>query len=124
MGDSGVKEIAIFTSSKYRLLMDHLETGENWGWQQTSLLFDPPPNNGMILPTFQRKTWYFSIAYNRDYFNRGKSSYVLVSGGSLFRIQNIWMHLSFILNEKQMSLLFTQQKSLDTVTHQSCFRIK
>ena len=114
MGDSGVKEIAIFTSSKYRSLMDHLETGENWGMgRQNGGLFILPPDWNDPSDISKGDLRFFHN--NRDYFNRGKSAYVLVSGGQYISNTDYLDAFKFHLERKaDVTLVSTQQKTLNT----------
>ncbi|MFD1851727.1 glucose-1-phosphate adenylyltransferase subunit GlgD [Oceanobacillus bengalensis] len=79
MVNSNVHEVAIFARSKYRSLLDHLGTGENWDLDRRNggLFILPPDWND---PTDVSKGDLQFFHNNRDYFHRGKSSYVLVSG--------------------------------------------
>lgn len=79
MANSNIQEIAIFASTKYRSLMDHLGTGEDWGMgQQNGGLFILPPDWNDPSDRSRGDLRFFHN--NRDYFNRGKSDYVLISG--------------------------------------------
>ncbi|QUW22982.1 glucose-1-phosphate adenylyltransferase subunit GlgD [Sporosarcina sp. Marseille-Q4063] len=123
MGDSGVEEIAVFTSSKYRSLMDHLETGENWGLgRQNGGLFILPPDWNDPSDISKGDLRFFHN--NRDYFNRGKSAYVLVSGGQYVSNTEYSDAFKFHLERKaDITLISTQQKSLNA-EHESCYRIE
>ncbi|WP_085993594.1 glucose-1-phosphate adenylyltransferase subunit GlgD [Oceanobacillus senegalensis] len=79
MVNSDIQEVAIFAKSKYRSLLDHLGTGENWDLDRRNggLYILPPDWND---PTDVSRGDLRFFHNNRDYFNRGKSDYVLVSG--------------------------------------------
>lgn len=79
MVDSGVEEVAIFTRNKYRSLLDHLGTGENWNLdrREGGLFILPPDWND---PTDISKGDLQFFHNNRDYFHRSNSDYILVSG--------------------------------------------
>ncbi|KKE79897.1 glucose-1-phosphate adenylyltransferase subunit GlgD [Oceanobacillus caeni] len=79
MVNSGINEVAIFARSKYRSLSDHLGTGENWNLDRRNggLYILPPDWND---PSDVSKGDLQFFHNNRDYFNRGKSDYVLISG--------------------------------------------
>ncbi|MFC2947444.1 glucose-1-phosphate adenylyltransferase subunit GlgD [Virgibacillus sediminis] len=79
MVNSEIEEVAIFVRNKYRSLMDHLGTGENWDLDRRSggLFILPPDWND---PNDQSRGDLQFFHNNRDYFNRSKSEYVLVSG--------------------------------------------
>ncbi|RKQ29076.1 glucose-1-phosphate adenylyltransferase subunit GlgD [Oceanobacillus halophilus] len=79
MVNSDIHEVAIFARSKYRSLLDHLGTGENWDLDRRNggLYILPPDWND---PTDVSKGDLQFFHNNRDYFDRGKSEYVLISG--------------------------------------------
>ncbi|UCZ52434.1 glucose-1-phosphate adenylyltransferase subunit GlgD [Bacillus shivajii] len=79
MVKSDIHEVAIFTRSKYRSLMDHLGTGADWELDRRhgGLFILPPDWND---PTDISKGDLRYFHNNRDYFERSKSDYVLVSG--------------------------------------------
>ncbi|RLL41301.1 glucose-1-phosphate adenylyltransferase subunit GlgD [Oceanobacillus piezotolerans] len=79
MVNSNVREVAIFARSKYRSLLDHLGTGENWDLDRRNggLFILPPDWND---PSDVSKGDLQFFHNNRDYFHRGKSNYVLISG--------------------------------------------
>ncbi|MFD2116646.1 glucose-1-phosphate adenylyltransferase subunit GlgD [Paenibacillus yanchengensis] len=79
MTKSNMNEIAIFTRSKYRSLMDHLGSGADWDLDKRhGGLFILPPD--WHDPTDISKGDLSHFHNNRDYFTRGKSNYVLISG--------------------------------------------
>lgn len=123
MGNSDVEEIAIFTSNKYRSLMDHLGTGENWGLgRQNGGLFILPPDWNDPSDISKGDLRFFHN--NRDYFKRGKSSYVLVSGGQFVSntdyLEAFQSHLD---RGADVTLLTTRPETLN-VEHKSSFRIE
>ncbi|MGD9678500.1 MAG: glucose-1-phosphate adenylyltransferase subunit GlgD [Vulcanibacillus sp.] len=86
MINSGIQDIAIFTSSNYRSLMDHLGNGGDWDLDRK--------NGGLFIlpPSYQNssitcKGDILNFDNHLDFFNRGKSKYILISGGNL--ISNI-----------------------------------
>ena len=79
MVNSGIQEVAIFARSKYRSLLDHLGTGENWNLdRRNGGLYILPPDWNDPSDISRGDLQFFHN--NRDYFHRGKSSYVLISG--------------------------------------------
>lgn len=79
MTNSNIREVAIFTSAKFRSLMDHLGTGRNWGFGRINGgLFILPPDWHDPSDISRGDLRFFHN--NRDYFRRGKSDYVLISG--------------------------------------------
>lgn len=79
MVNSGIRDVAIFARTKYRSLLDHLGTGENWNLDRRNggLYILPPDWND---PSDVSKGDLQFFHNNRDYFDRGKSDYVLISG--------------------------------------------
>lgn len=122
MRNSDVNEIAIFTSNKYRSLMDHLRTGANWGLGKAhgGLFILPPDWND---PSDISKGDLRFFHNNRDYFRRGKSDYVLVSGSQFVTntdyLQAFQSHLD---NQADVTLI---TKTVDALLpeHAHSFRI-
>lgn len=79
MVNSNIHEVAIFVRNKYRSLLDHIGTGENWELDRRNggLFILPPDWND---PTDRSQGDLRFFHNNRDYFYRGKSQYVLISG--------------------------------------------
>lgn len=79
MAKSGINEIAIFTRNKYRSLMDHLGSGADWDLDKRhgGLFILPPDWND---PTDISKGDLRHFHNYRDFFTRGLSDYVLISG--------------------------------------------
>lgn len=123
MGNSDIEEIAIFTSSKYRSLMDHLETGESWGMgrRHGGLFVLPPDWND---PSDISKGDLRFFHNNRDYFNRGRSSYVLVSGGQFIsNTDYLDAFASHLDRQADITLISTRVEELNK-EHESSFRIE
>ncbi|WP_062049781.1 glucose-1-phosphate adenylyltransferase subunit GlgD [Bacillus sp. JCM 19034] len=79
MVKSGITEVAIFTRTKYRSLMDHLGTGADWNLDRRygGLFILPPDWND---PTDISKGDLRHFHNNRDFFERSNSDYILISG--------------------------------------------
>lgn len=79
MVNSNVQEVAVFVRNKYRSLLDHLGTGENWDLDRRygGLFVLPPDWND---PTDKSQGDLRFFHNNRDYFDRSTSQYVLISG--------------------------------------------
>lgn len=122
MGNSGVSEIAIFVGNKYRSLMDHLETGENWDLEgpQGGLFILPPDWND---PSDISKGDLRFFHNNRDYFKRGKADYVLISSSQF--ISNTDYKEAFQCHLERgadVTLISTHVEEFNT-EHELCFRI-
>lgn len=82
MVNSGIQDIAIFTLNNYRSLMDHLGTGDDWDLdRKRGGLFILPPSFNYLEKEY--KGDFRSFDDHLDFFNRGKSKYILISGGNL-----------------------------------------
>lgn len=92
MAKSNISEVAIFTRSKYRSLMDHLGSGADWDLDRRhgGLFILPPDWND---PTDISKGDLSYFHNNRDYFARSNSDYVLISGSQF--ISNTVYHELF-----------------------------
>ncbi|MGJ9460544.1 glucose-1-phosphate adenylyltransferase subunit GlgD [Oceanobacillus sp. CF4.6] len=79
MVNSEIHEVAVFVRNKYRSLLDHIGTGENWELDRRNggLFILPPDWND---PSDSSKGDLRFFHNNRDYFHRSKSRYVLISG--------------------------------------------
>jgi glucose-1-phosphate adenylyltransferase len=78
MVNSGISSVAIFPKLKYRSLMDHLESGKNWGLnrKRDGLFFLPSP----YVDIDQNKTGSFHhFAANIDFFIRSSQEYSLIT---------------------------------------------
>lgn len=122
MRNSDIEEIAVFTSNKHRSLMDHLGSGENWGmgWLNGGLFILPPDWND---PSDISKGDLRFFHNNRDYFERGKSSYVLISGSQF--ISNTDYQDAFqshLERGADVTLISTQVEELNK-EHDPYFRI-
>jgi glucose-1-phosphate adenylyltransferase len=123
MRNSDIDEIAIFTSTKYRSLMDHLGTGAHWGLDKAhGGLFILPPDWNDPSDISRGDLRFFHN--NRDYFRRGKADYVLVSG-SQFITNTDYMQAfqSHLENGADVTLITTKVKEL-LPEHESSFRIE
>ncbi|GGM19041.1 glucose-1-phosphate adenylyltransferase subunit GlgD [Paraliobacillus quinghaiensis] len=79
MVHSSIQEVAIFAQNKYRSLMDHVGSGAAWDLDRRhgGVFILPPDWND---PTDISKGDLRHFHNNIDYFTRGKSEYVLISG--------------------------------------------
>ncbi|HJV31013.1 MAG TPA: sugar phosphate nucleotidyltransferase, partial [Bacillales bacterium] len=78
MVNSGISSVAIFPKLQYRSLMDHLESGKNWGLnrKRDGLFFLPSPH----IDIDQNKNGSFhSFAANLDFFRRSCQEYTLIT---------------------------------------------
>jgi len=83
MVNSGVRNVGVITSHKYRALMDHLGAGKEWGLDRKAdgLFFLPSAS-----PSIFRKTLKFDLKdfyANFDYLEKCKQKYVIISGNNM-----------------------------------------
>lgn len=122
MTKSNISEVAIFTRSKYRSLMDHLGSGADWDLaRRHSGLFILPPEWDDPADISKGDLSYFH--HNRDYFERGKSDYVLISG-SQFISNTVYDELFQHHLDKgaDVTLLTTTYKDL-LPEHNACIKV-
>ncbi|RKL66779.1 glucose-1-phosphate adenylyltransferase subunit GlgD [Salipaludibacillus neizhouensis] len=123
MVNSGVSEVAIFTNSKYRSLMDHLGTGADWelARRHGGLFILPPDWND---PTDVSRGDLKHFHNNRDYFHRSKASHVVISGSQF--ISNAHYKKAFKLHlerEADVTCITTEVDTLEP-EHMSQLRIE
>jgi glucose-1-phosphate adenylyltransferase len=123
MRNSDIEEIAIFTTNKYRSLMDHIKSGGDWGMgRRNGGLFILPPDWHDPADISKGDLRFFHN--NRDYFERGKSSHVLISGSQFITntdYQDAFQ--SHLESGADVTLVTTNVKEFNP-EHQSRFRIE
>lgn len=122
MGNSDIEEVAIFIRTKYRSLMDHIGTGEHWDLDRHGggLFILPPDWND---PSDISKGDLRFFHNNRDYFNRGKADYVLISASQFISNTDYKDAFQYHLDRKaDVTLISTNVDQLNT-EHELCFRI-
>lgn len=78
MVNSGISNVAIFTHTKYRSLMDHLGSGKEWDLdRKRSGLFVLPPAVDELQEMLKGDLYHFYR--HRDYFHRSREEYVVVA---------------------------------------------
>lgn len=122
MGNSFIEEVAVFTSVKFRSLMDHLGTGENWGLgrQKNGLFILPPDWND---PTDISKGDLRFFHNNRDYFARGNSDYVLISGSQFVSNTNYLKAFDYHIERGADVTLISTHVDEFKAEHECCLRI-
>ncbi|WP_186580275.1 glucose-1-phosphate adenylyltransferase subunit GlgD [Aquibacillus kalidii] len=122
MAKSNIQEVAIFTGNKYRSLMDHLGSGADWDLDRRhgGLFILPPDWND---PTDISKGDLRHFHNNLDYFERGKSDYVLISG-SQFVSNTVYQDLFdyHIETGADVTLLTTTYDLLPE--HHACVKVR
>ncbi|MCR2820636.1 glucose-1-phosphate adenylyltransferase subunit GlgD [Lederbergia panacisoli] len=123
MVNSNIEEVAIFTRNKYRSLMDHLGTGESWELDRRNggLFILPPDWND---PSDISKGDLQFFHNNRDYFDRGKSSYVLVSGSQFVANMDYKDAFAYHLERKADVTLISTRFENELPEHELCLRIE
>lgn len=83
MVNSGIRNVGIVTSAKYRPLMDHLGAGQEWGLDRKAegLFFLPSASPNILKKrlTVDLKDFYI----NQDYFAKSRQRYVVLSGNNM-----------------------------------------
>ncbi|HEY0826793.1 MAG TPA: glucose-1-phosphate adenylyltransferase subunit GlgD, partial [Bacilli bacterium] len=78
MVNSGIKDVAVLTYHKYRSLMDHLGSGDEWDLdRKRGGLFILP--SVLDEPKEHARGDLFQLYCQRDYLYRGKQEYVMIS---------------------------------------------
>ena len=119
---SNIQEVAIFARNKYRSLMDHLGSGADWDLDRRhgGLFILPPDWND---PTDISKGDLKHFHNNLDYFKRGKSDYVLISG-SQFISNTVYDDLfQRHLDHKADVTLLTTSYDTPLPEHDDCMKV-
>ncbi|WP_059103909.1 glucose-1-phosphate adenylyltransferase subunit GlgD [Shouchella shacheensis] len=122
MVDAGISEVAIFAPSKYRSLMDHLGSGENWGLaRRNGRLFILPPDWHDPTDLSAGDLRYFHN--NRDFFARSASAHVLISGSQFLSNDSYQAAFAQHLElDADVTLLSTEMDPTDD--HRGCSRLE
>ncbi len=111
MVNSGVKDIAVLPSFKYRSLMDHLGTGKDWGLdRRNGGLFILPPS--YYHQSDEEIGDLQNFYQHLDFFIRGRQKYVMVSGGNV--VANIDYRPAFRFHQQMqadVTLLYKEEKN-------------
>ncbi|TMW71776.1 glucose-1-phosphate adenylyltransferase subunit GlgD [Alteribacter natronophilus] len=120
---SNVQDIAIFTRNKYRSLMDHLGTGADWELDRRNggLFILPPDWND---PTDISRGDLSHFHNNRDYFNRGRSNYVIISGSQFLSNADYQEAFEYHLERKADVTLITTRVQNFEKEHEASLRIE
>lgn len=111
MVNSGIRNIGIITSHKYRSLMDHLGSGKEWGLDRKTegLIILPPAS-----PSVFKKDLSFDLQdfeANLDYFEKSRQKYVLISGNNMICNLDYKEALHFHFeNEAHVTLFYEEEK--------------
>lgn len=121
--NSNIEEVAIFVRSKYRSLLDHLGTGENWNLdRRNGGLFILPPDWHDPSDRSIGDLQFFHN--NRDYFHRSNASYVLISGSQFITNMDYKDAFNFHLDRGADITLVSAQVSELLPEHEAYFRIE
>ena len=78
MVNAGISNVAVFTHTKYRSLMDHLGSGKEWDLdRKRNGLFILPPAADELQEMLKGDLYHFHK--HRDYFYRSPQEYVIIS---------------------------------------------
>ncbi|MFD1336780.1 glucose-1-phosphate adenylyltransferase subunit GlgD [Oceanobacillus iheyensis] len=123
MVNSSIQEVAIFVRNKYRSLLDHIGTGENWELDRRNggLFILPPDWND---PTDRSRGDLKFFHNNRDYFNRSNSKYVLISGSQFISNTDYKEALEQHIKEQADVTLITVREEELSKEHESNLRVE
>ncbi|WP_067726672.1 glucose-1-phosphate adenylyltransferase subunit GlgD [Oceanobacillus damuensis] len=123
MVNSDINEVAIFVRNKYRSLLDHIGTGENWELDRRNggLFILPPDWNDPSDRSIGDLRFFHN---NRDYFHRGKSQYVLISGSQFISNTDYKNAFKFHLERKADVTLISAHVDKVESEHYPYFRIE
>lgn len=110
MVNSGIHNIGVITSHKYRSLMDHLGAGKEWG-------LDRKAEGLMILPSASpsifRKTIRFDMKdlyENHEYLEKSRQKYLLLAGNNMICNINYKDMLQYhIKNNAQVTVVYKEE---------------
>ncbi|MCU9600680.1 glucose-1-phosphate adenylyltransferase subunit GlgD [Pallidibacillus thermolactis] len=121
--NTGIEEVAIFVRNKYRSLLDHLGTGENWDLnRRNGGLFILPPD--WHDPSDKSKGDLQFFHNNRDYFHRSNAEYVLISGSQFITNTDYKEAFQFHLDRgADVTLISTQVEKL-LPEHERFFKVE
>ncbi|MBP3038544.1 glucose-1-phosphate adenylyltransferase subunit GlgD [Bacillaceae bacterium Marseille-Q3522] len=123
MVNSQVSEVGIFTPSKYRSLMDHLGSGEQWELaRRNGGLFILPPDWHDPTDISLGDLRFFHN--NRDFFDRSKATHVLISGSQFITNTNYLAAFEFhIMRDADVTFI---SKTVDEIEeeHEGCLRLE
>lgn len=112
MVNSGIRNIGVITSHKYRSLMDHLGSGKEWGLDRKTegLIILPPAS-----PSVFKKDLSFDLKdfeANIDYFEKSRQKYVLISGNNMICNIDFRDALRFHFDKRaNVTLFYEEEKS-------------
>jgi len=112
--NSGIRNVGIITSHKYRALLDHLGAGKEWGLDRKAdgLFYLPSAS-----PTIFRKTLKFDLKdfyVNFDYLEKCKQKYVIISGNNMIFNLNYNKAFQFHQDKKADITLYYKEEKLDS----------
>lgn len=123
MVNSNINEVAIFARNKYRSLLDHLGTGENWDLdRRNGGLFILPPDWNDPSDRSQGDLRFFHN--NRDYFHRSQSDYVLISGSQFVSNSDYKDAFKYHLEQEADVTLITTDVKKILPEHYPYFRVE
>lgn len=112
MVNSGIRNIGVITSHKYRSLMDHLGSGKEWGLDRKTegLIILPPAS-----PSVFKKNLSFDMEdfeANADYVEKSHQKYILISGNNMICNIDFREALRFHFDKgAHVTLFYEEEKS-------------
>ena len=112
MVNSGIHNIGVITSHKYRSLMDHLGAGKEWGLDRKS-------EGLMILPSASPSIFKKNIRFdlkdlyeNYEYLEKSRQKYLLLTGNNMICNINYKDALQFHLKNNAQVTVFYKERSV------------
>ncbi|SDW82560.1 glucose-1-phosphate adenylyltransferase subunit GlgD [Paenibacillus sp. CF384] len=81
MANSGITKVGVFAHTKYRGLMDHLDSGKHWDLEQPESGLSIIPPNIMEHAHETNRGDLYHFYENQDYFKHHSCEYVLITRG-------------------------------------------
>lgn len=108
--NSGIHNVGILVSNKYRALMDHLRSGKEWDLaRKRDGLFILPPAESQYGRTISDIE---NLASNLDYIKSSRQDYVLITGSSI--ICNLNFKKAFHFHQAKQADITVLYKELDS----------
>ena len=119
MVNSGVRNVGVLVQDKYRSLMDHLRSGKEWGLARKGdgLFILTPPYQDSI-----RKGDLDNFHCNREYLEKSRQKYVVITGSNMVCNINYMNPLRFHKDHGgDITILYTEDNPTTTDFYNATF---
>jgi glucose-1-phosphate adenylyltransferase len=121
MVNSGIRNVAVFTHTKYRSLMDHIGSGKEWDLaRKRTGLFVLPPAVEEHTEMLKGDLYYFHK--HRDYFYRSPQEYIVISRSHM--VCNIDLSQVIKYHKESKADVTVVYKEDDDQNHAVCRRLR